>query len=875
MRSWFLLAVAIPLFSHAQAPIGMQTEHLSNPMGIDTKHPRISWHFLDPKTTSRPTGFTLLVGTDSAAVAHGQGNQWQYQGHDDSAIHVYAGKPLKPFTRYFWQVRFIKTNGPQITSPVAFFETGMMEQENWKGSWISDTRDIHLKPAAAFRTKFDLSKPIASARVYIAAAGLYDLSINGSRVGDHWLDPMYTRFDRRNLYVAYDVTDQLQQGGNVIFVVMGNGWYNLQSTAVWYFDKAPWRGRPSFCLDLKITYADGTTQTISSGKDWKTTLTPIVFNSIYTGEHRDDRLALGDCGKPGFVDTAWKNVIYMAAPSQNVTAQTCVPIRLEQSLPAVSMKKFSDTDYVFDIGRTIAGISSLNVTGPAGAVIRLKHGELLYPDGHVNLSNINVHYRPTDDSDPFQTDIYTLSGADNELLMPFFNYKGFQYVEVTSSQPIELTQKSLTGYFMHSDVPPAGAIATSNPIIDKIWAATNASYLSNLFGYPTDCPQREKNGWTGDAQIAVETGLYNFDAITVYEKWLADLRDEQQPNGVLPSIVPTSGWGYEWGNGPDWTSAIAIIPWNVYLFYGDDKPLNDCYDNIRRYVDHIAYNYPDGLTSWGLGDWIPVHSETPVEFTSTCYYYADVTILANAARLFHHDKDYEKYAALATKIRTAFNKKYLDRTTGSYHQGFQTELSAALYWHLVPAEFIPKTAAALATRVKADGVKLDVGLLGTKTILNALSENGYNDLAYRLASDTAYPSWGHWIVNGATTLLENWAIDSKSDVSHNHIMFGEIGAWFYKGLGGILPDTAAPGFRHIRLRPHIPKGLQAFQAVHDSPYGTIVSGWTTDAAGVIRYTVTLPPGTTADLRLEIAGKLVKTANLAAGSTEFVINRLNN
>jgi alpha-L-rhamnosidase len=486
------------------------------------------------------------------------------------------------------------------------------------------------------------------------------------------------------------------------------------------------------------------------------------------------------------------------------------------------------------------------------------------------MSNINVHYRPTDDSDPFQTDIYTLSGRGEESFMPQFNYKGFQYVEVTSSQPIELTQKSLTAYFMHSDVPPVGNIETSNPIINKLWAATNASYLSNLFGYPTDCPQREKNGWTGDAQTAVETGLYNFDAITVYEKWLADLRDEQQPNGVLPSIVPSSGWGYEWGNGPDWTSAIATIPWNVYLFYGDDKLLKDCYENIRRYVDHIDENYPTGLTTWGLGDWIPIKSRTPVEFTSTCYYYTDVTILAKAAKLFNHETDYVKYTALAQKIKSAFNAKYLDKSTGGYAQNYQTELSAALYWNMVPTEFIKKTAAILADSVRASNIKLDVGLLGTKTILNALSQNGYNDLAYRLATDTTFPSWGYWIVNGATTLLENWEIDSKSDVSHNHIMFGEIGAWFYKGLGGILPDTAAPGFRHIHLRPHIPTGLTSFIATHDSPYGPIRSSWLIGDDGVIHYDAELPPGTTADLQLEIDGKIVKTANLPAGLTKITI-----
>ena len=799
------------------------------------------------KVQSQRLGYVVGVSTDSAAM--GEGADWVAHVKETEQLVVYNGPALKPFTRYYWRVIAYDQEGRIGPPRIASFETGMMDQKNWRGSWITDTKDITTKPAAYFRNRFLIRGTVRSARVYLAAAGLYELHINGKKIGDRVLDPMYTRFDRRNLYVTYDITNSLHAGDNAIAVLMGNGWYNLQSTAVWFFDKAPWRSRPSFCLDLRITYTDGTTETIPSGKNWKTAPSPIVFNSIYTAEHVDARKSIEGWAEPSFADSSWKKVIFTGTPSQNITAEAMVPIRIADTVPAQALKVFADTDYVFDLGRNIAGVSRITLAGPPNTILRLKHGERLYPTGHVDQSNIDVHYRPTDDTDPFQTDIYILKGEGTETFQPRFNYKGFQYVEVTSTQPITLTKESLTGYFMHSDVPPAGRITSSNPTINKIWQATNNSYLSNLFGYPTDCPQREKNGWTGDAQIAVETGLYNFDAITVYEKWLADLRDEQQPNGILPSIVPTGGWGYEWGNGPDWTSAIAIIPWNLYLFYGDSKALEDCYENIKRYVDHINSLYPTGLTTWGLGDWIPVRSKTPVEFTSTAYYYTDAVILAHAATLFHKTADAATYStALAQKIRTAFNNKYLDKATGNYDQGFQTELSVALYWRLVPANQVTKTSALLAARVKADSVKLDVGLLGTKTILNALSENGYADLAYALAASEKEPSWGWWIVNGATTLYENWPIDSKSDISMNHIMFGEIGAWFYKGLGGIYPDTAAPGFRHINLRPNIVSSLDSFTATHMGPYGEISSGWTHENGRLV-YKATIPAGSTATLTI--------------------------
>ncbi|RYG00008.1 MAG: alpha-rhamnosidase, partial [Chitinophagaceae bacterium] len=313
--------------------------------------------------------------------------------------------------------------------------------------------------------------------------------------------------------------------------------------------------------------------------------------------------------------------------------------------------------------------------------------------------------------------------------------------------------------------------------------------------------------------------------------------------------IPTDGWGYEWGNGPDWTSTIAIIPWNIYLFYGDKKLLADCYDNIRRYVNHIDENYPNGLTSWGLGDWVPVKSKSPVELTSTCYYYADIVILSKAAKLLGKTDDYKKYSALALKIKNAFNDKYLNKTNGIYSTGLQTELSVPLFWGIVPDEFKASVAKNLAKRVEADNFHLDVGLLGTKAILNALSENGYADVAYKVASQKTFPSWGWWIANGATTLYENWPIDAKSDISMNHIMFGEIGAWLYKAPGGIKPDENNPGFKVVRLDPKIVSGLDHFEASHDGPYGRIKSSWKKNKEGV-RYDITIPANSSAIMPLD-------------------------
>jgi alpha-L-rhamnosidase len=879
-----LFAISLSVMSFTQIAVGqtlqsLKCEYLTNPLGIDDSQPRFTWVLNDTHKGAAQTAYQVVVSTDSVGLSKSEADAWESgKVSSTSQLVTYSGKKLQPYTKYFWRVSVWDEAGKGTSSAINSFETGLIEKSNWKGTWISDGRGPEVKPAPYFRKVYDLPRKIKSARAYIAVGGLYELYINGEKIGNHRMDPMYTRYDRRTLYVTYDVTSQLQTGKNAIGVILGNGWYNHQSTAVWDFHKAPWRNRPTFCLDVRVTYDDGSVETLTSDRSWKSATGPIIFSSIYTAEHYDARLEQAGWNTASFAEgKSWRGVIIRPAPSANIVSQAMEPIRATETIPAVDMKKQNDSTYLFNIGRTIAGVSKITVSGPAGTVVRLKHTEKLDKDGRADMSNIDVHYRPTDKTDPFQTDIFILSGRGEESFMARFNYKGFQYLEVTTSKPINIKKESITAYFMHSDVDSKGSITSSNTVLNKIWAATNVSYLSNLYGYPTDCPQREKNGWTGDAHIASETGLYGFDGITVYEKWMADHRDEQQPNGVLSSIIPSDGWGYEWGNGPDWTSTVAIIPWNLYQFYGDSKTLNDNYDAIKRYVNHIDELYPTGLTTWGLGDWVPVKSVSPVEFVSSIYYYTDVNILAKAAKLFGRAEDEQKYTTLALKIKNAINAKYLNTETGMYDKGYQTELSMPLYWGIVPDELKAKVAANLAERVKQDNNHLDAGILGAKAILGALSDNGCADVAYSIASQETFPSWGWWIKNGATTLYENWDVFAKSDLSLNHIMFGEINAWYYKGLGGINIDPANPGFKNVLLKPNFVTGLNSFESNHIGPYGKIVSNWKRKGSSVI-YSVVVPANSTATVtfpagkKAYLNGKEVAVGglNVSAGSYEFVL-----
>ncbi|WP_241462370.1 alpha-L-rhamnosidase [Sphingobacterium deserti] len=853
MKRILLLGLIISVFTNCFAhinnqaePIDLKCEHLVDPIGIDNTHPRLMWMLKDERQGALQTAYQIFVDTDSLAlVDQGGAAAWNSGKQlNSNTLITYAGKPLAPATRYYWQVIVWDKDGKPSKSAVASFEMGLIKAGNWRGSWISDGHDVHRREAPYFRKEFQVSKKVKYARAYVAAAGLFELSMNGERVGDHHLDPMYTRFDRRTLYVIHDVTSHLQSGGNALGIILGNGWYNHQSLAVWDFHRAPWRARPAFCLELHIQYEDGSDEVIVSERDWKTSSGPIIANSIYTGEHYDARLEQDGWDKSNFDDSKWQSVHYRAAPSENIVAQQTVPIRLAQSYKPISSNKIDEQTYVFDMGQNMSGVSKLRVKGPEGTVVKIKHGERLLPDGRLDMSNIDVYYRGDKEKDPFQTDLLILSGKKEDVFMPKFNYKGFRYVEVSSSAPLTLDEKNITSYFMHSDVAPVGSVETSSKLVNDLWRVTNNAYLSNLMGYPTDCPQREKNGWTGDGHLAIETALYNYDGITVYEKWLADHRDEQQPNGVLPDIIPTGGWGYGTANGLDWTSTIAIIPWQVYMFYGDSHLLHQCYENIKRYVDYVDRISPTGLTTFGRGDWVPVKTTSNLELTSSVYFYTDARILAAAAALFGHDEDHKKYEALSLKIKDAINTKFLDRQAGIYAEGSQTELSVPLYWGVVPEDMKAKVAANLNQRVEATNFHLDVGVLGAKALLNALKENGYGETAYKVAVQDTYPSWGWWVVNGATTLLENWDLQAERDISDNHMMFGEIGGWFFKSIGGIFPDEQMPGFKHIQLRPIFPAELEHSSITHKSPYGDIKSSWKKNKKAIV-YDVVIPANATA------------------------------
>lgn len=834
---------------------GLRCEYLVDPLGIDVLQPRLSWVLQSALRGQRQSAYQILVASSAQRLSRNKGDLWDSgKVLSDRSIQVpYGGKPMQSGLTCYWKVRAWDKDGrPGRYSAPATWEMGLLHKTDWQGRWIGyaappSEAAVALKssasPAPLLRRSFDVRGKVRQARAYVCGLGYFELHLNGRKVGDHQLDPGYTRYDRRDLYVTFDVTPYLKAGRNAVGAMLGTGWYDNSMLAAWDFEKAPWRARPKLLLNLRLDYEDGRTTIISSDGGWKASTGPILYDNIYGGETYDARLEKVGWDTAGYNDADWQPVQTMGAPGGALTAQEMPPIRVMQVLKPVKLTEPKPGVYIFDMGQNFAGVPELSVQGPAGARVQMVCAEKLHADGTLDAGNIDAFVKRRDPAQVFQTDTYILKGNGREVWRPRFSYNGFQYVEVTGF-PGQPTLDSVRGLVQHSAFRPAGHFECSNPLLNAIQRNTLWSYISNFQGIPTDCPHREKNGWTGDAQLAAEQGMMNFDPAANYVKWLNDLKDEQQPGGALPGIVPTGGWGYAWGNGPAWDSAYPLIAWDLYQYYDDVHILQTHYEHLRRYVDYLTTRAKDGIVSIGLGDWVAPGPTAPVAVTDTAYYYQDALVVSRAAALLGKADDAHKYAALAESIKQAFNAKFLDPATGRYADGSQTAQSCALYQGLVPPEHRAATLQRLLDAIEGHQGHIFTGILGAKYVMNSLLQNGRADVAYTIATQKTAPGWGNWIERGATTLWEDWGGGS----SRNHIMFGDISAWFYKALAGINGDPAAPGFKHFFIKPQLVGDLTAARGEYDSIHGKIVSDWRLEK-GVFHLTVTVPVNTTATVYL--------------------------
>jgi alpha-L-rhamnosidase len=848
------------LSAQARLEVGqLRCEYLEAPLGIDTLQPRLSWSLASTGRAQKQAAYQILVASSPDGLVAGRADLWDSgKISSEETVQIrYAGTPLRSRQQCLWKVQVWDQDGRTAESAPTRWEMGLLTPGDWGAKWIARTTDTNAQPAPLLRHAFSVDRKVKQARAYICGLGYYELFLNGRKVGDHLLDPGYTRYDRRALYVTYDVTDLLERGPNAVGVILGNGWFNCHTKAVWNFHEAPWRAAPKLLFTLRIDYTDGSSVDVASGDRWLCSTGPIVFDSIYGGETYDGRLEKAGWATAGYDSTEWDRVRLVEAPQGRLSAQMMPPIKAHETLKPVKLTEPKAGVFIFDIGQNLAGMAELSVEGPAGSRVQMRYGERLAADGTLDARDLEQHVKKLGQEQPYQTDTYILRGAGRERWHSRFTYHGFQYVEVTGF-PGRPNLESLRARFIHSAVPTAGHFECSNPLLNHIQRAALWSFLSNLESIPTDCPHREKNGWTGDAHLACEQAQFNFFPVSVHQKWINDLGDEQKPTGQLPGIVPTSGWGYSWGNGPAWDSAFFLIPSYEYVYYGDTENFRRHYEGMKRYVDYLTTRAKEGIVSIGLNDWAPWKTKTDAAITDTAYYYVDTRILALAAGQLGRTEDAHQYTELAARIKTAFNRKFHHSDTGLYDNGSQTALSCALYQGLVEPENKPRVVANLVAAVEKAHNHIDTGILGAKYLLNALLENGRADVAYRMVAQKDQPSWGWWLEQGASTLWEQW----NGSESRNHIMFGDVSAWFYKALAGINPDPAAPGFKHILITPHVLGDVTWARGEYESIRGKITSRWEV-VNGEFRLSLTLPANTTATVSLPVTGKVLEGGKPAA------------
>ncbi len=742
----------------------------------------------------------------------------------------------------------------------------LLEPAAWRAKWIgasafADADQTYTPPAPYFRRTFELSKPAVSARVYISGLGFYELYLNGIRISDHVLAPNQTNYDRRQLrrlgypfddqtsqrvpYLTHDVTGHLKPGRNAVGMILGNGWYNQRDRLA---EGYMWYGAPRVIAQLEMMFADGSQESVVSDEAWKvSTCGPIVHNGIFTGERYDARLEMEGWAAADYDDSAWLPAQSMPAPTGRLTAQYSLPDRIVQTLAPVSATKVGPNMARFDFGQNLAGWVRLKVQGPQGT---------------------SVPMRFIEDHGPSygQSDCYVLKGRGVEVYEPRFTWHGFRQVEVIGTAEF-LTQASLEARVVHTDVEAAGTFACSNRLFNQILHNYVWSQSSNMHcGVPSDCPHRERVGYTGDGQVSAEAAIFNFDMARFYTKWINDMSDAQNSvTGFEPHSAPFEGGG----GGPPWGSAYVEVPWLMYVYYGDRRVLEEHYAGMKRWAEYLeSRTDKDGIVvkeepgSWDLGEWAtPAPLEIPPAFVNTCYYAHVAQLMAKVAQVLGKTEDMSRFRGLARLAATAINQQFFDAAKGQYWTGQQGANVFPLAFGLVPPEHTKAVFDRMVEIIVADNHgHFDTGMFGTRFVLDVLTAGGRGDVAYTMMNQQTFPSFGWQIARGATTLWENW----NGESSHNHGMFGSVCPWFYKSLAGINPDPDQPGFRHVVINPQPLGDLTYVDAKYDTTYGEIRSSWKRDANG-FHLNLTIPVNCTATVLLPTTdeSKVYETGKLVA------------
>ena len=734
-----------------------------------------------------------------------------------------------------------------------------MATRNFSGYWINNARIMGspcetVDHAPFLRKTFECAVAPGRAVIHLCGLGWHELYVNGRKADDRVLAPTVTVFNQRVSYISYDVTGLVKTGKNAVTVLLGNGWYNCHTADVWGFDKASWRDWPKLLCDIEI---DGRI-VARSDRSWRYHDSPITFDALRNGETYDARLEIPGVFDADFDDSGWPAVTQSPPPGGILTEEDLEPCKVCKIYRPAEHRELAPGVEIYDFGTNLTGWCRITVEGEAGAEIVISHTEQFRDKDDLYANRIDEFVLKGD----FQTDRYILRGGGRETFHPHFTYHGFRYACVRFPEGKKVKLLAIEAHFIHNDFAPAGGFESSSPVLNRLQQITVQSFLCNFTGIPTDCPHREKNGWTGDAAAACATGMWNRDAASSYRHFLRMMADSQRPCGQFPGIVPSAGWGYNWGGGPAWDSMIFEGCRQIYLFTGDRSVVGEFYDNMKRYLEYCRSRSEDNLVWFGLGDWCH-WDETriaPVEFTSSCYFYSDAVRMAFFADLTGRAEDAVYFRSLASDIKSSLNRKYY-RGDGVWCKGEMTALAAPLFFDVAESDR-EKTAALLAEAVRANRGKADFGMLGARFVPRVLARYGYGAEAYELLTQEEFPGWGYFVRMNATTLWENW--DGRS--SQNHVLFGDVSAWMYEFPGGIAPDELAPGFRCVLLRPVFIPQLEWVKVRHTCAAGEISVDWRRSGDGIL-YRARLPEGSHGMLTLPDG-----TVERVTGTVEYKIQQ---
>jgi alpha-L-rhamnosidase len=841
-----------------------------DPVGVDTAAPEFHWTLGEQSRRDRDvrqSAYQIVVAASRAALDRVDGDVWD-SGKVSAPFGAsvpYAGKDLASDTLYYWKVRVWDGEGRVSEwSETATFVTGILHPSEWTANWIAATPDGPTQPQAQgddetrldavpplpiFRHEFIVRRPIVRASLFLSGLGEAETLLNGGAVTSAALTPGWSNYRKTVFYDAYDVTRQLHVGRNVIGVMLGNGMYNVEGLKGRYTKFVGPMLHPKLIAEIRLHYADGSSETIASGEGWRTADGPVTFSSIYGGEDWDARLMPAGWMGSGFNDSAWKPVVVVAGPGGELRSERLPPVQVAHTYRPVKVTHFNDNVTIYDFGENFAGRPEIKVHGPAGSKVRILPGELLDASGRVTQRSAGA----SPDA-PALFD-YTLRGGAEEHWSPMFSYYGFRYAEVTLTGDTGLpVVDSIAGQALHDAVAVNGNFSNSDELLNRIHRLIDAAMLNNMMSVLTDCPTREKLGWLEQTHLAGPSLMYNFNLSLLYRKMALDMRDSQLADGMVPSIAPeVVAFSGSFRDSPEWGSAIILSPWTEYTFYGDRRTLRDGYRSMVAYADYLQSKAKNNLISYGLGDWYDIGPGEPGEskltgkgLTATAIYYQDLTVLARIAVLLDKPDDAAEFLGRAAAVKASFNAYLFHPESMSYDRGSQTANAMALALGLVPEEYRKGVLDNIVRDIHSHGDHVTAGDIGYHYLIRALTDGGRSDVLYAMLKRTDSPSYGYQLKQGATALTEAW--DANPASSQDHFMLGHAEEWFYRGLGGIDFDMSRERDKRIWVHPQIVDGVSSSAVEYQSVLGKIVSSWRLHG-DELRMDVSVPPGATATISL--------------------------